>query len=828
MSEGDLGSLVLRLRAEHERFESELKSAEDRLAGTASRMKRHADGIRAAFQGVAAAFAAAFSARQVAESIRLAQHNLETLAQLRAALRTTGNYSRELEQALTRQAAALELTTGVTDETVIAVQRLLLSLKVSAEQVQELTPLVLDLATALGTDPVNAARMLGRAIGGEMTDGLRRYGITAKTIPGIIADLKRGFEGQAAASFRARGELALMAVLTANLKEELGKLILPSLNRFLEALVQRLINTNAALGEMRARHPDLAASLENLAAVAGRAAAAFGPEALALGGALLAVRAVLFVFGPLIRGINFAFAAMLAPVQGAARALGLTGAAVDRVRALFVGGASAATRLAAAFQLAAAGFGALVAALSGYALGRVISQIQVAGKTIEDHLVAGIFKAERAWARFQAAVGLISEEELAKREAFFAEALKPPPTPAAPEDESGAVGPPSVVAAEPAAVARSRSELFAHMAKLAGTERERLAFMRLQRGELSELVKIREQELAAAAEASRDEEGRVLETERLIEAQSALNKAIEERFELERSIGELERAPETRLRELLSSLGEDPREFAMPLRVAVGADPTLEQATIIQAQMDLEREKIRQLEEFAEREVALTEEAQELKVAAVARANERLRALQTAQTMTVLRAGQDMFDSLGEAARGWLGEQSGVYKAMFAASKAFAIAESIVKIQQGIANAAALPFPANLVAIAQVVAATANIISTIQSVVLTFAGEREKGGPVRAGKLYLVGERGPELFAPATDGTVIPNGALRQGGSVRVEVNNYSEAPVRVREREEGNERVIEILVGRLKRELSGEIIEGTGSVARALERAYGLRRKAA
>lgn len=39
-------------------------------------------------------------------------------------------------------------------------------------------------------------------------------------------------------------------------------------------------------------------------------------------------------------------------------------------------------------------------------------------------------------------------------------------------------------------------------------------------------------------------------------------------------------------------------------------------------------------------------------------------------------------------------------------------------------------------------------------------GERAAGGPVRAGGLYLVGERGPELFAPTTAGRIVPNHRL--------------------------------------------------------------------
>lgn len=40
----------------------------------------------------------------------------------------------------------------------------------------------------------------------------------------------------------------------------------------------------------------------------------------------------------------------------------------------------------------------------------------------------------------------------------------------------------------------------------------------------------------------------------------------------------------------------------------------------------------------------------------------------------------------------------------------------------------------------------------------------EKGGPADAGTPYVVGEKGPELFVPKTDGTVIPNSMFRENG----------------------------------------------------------------
>jgi lambda family phage tail tape measure protein len=40
------------------------------------------------------------------------------------------------------------------------------------------------------------------------------------------------------------------------------------------------------------------------------------------------------------------------------------------------------------------------------------------------------------------------------------------------------------------------------------------------------------------------------------------------------------------------------------------------------------------------------------------------------------------------------------------------------------------------------------------------SGGRADGGPVEAGKSYFVGERGPEIFSPNTNGTILPNGVM--------------------------------------------------------------------
>ena len=49
-----------------------------------------------------------------------------------------------------------------------------------------------------------------------------------------------------------------------------------------------------------------------------------------------------------------------------------------------------------------------------------------------------------------------------------------------------------------------------------------------------------------------------------------------------------------------------------------------------------------------------------------------------------------------------------------------------------------------------------------------YMGERALGGPVGAGRPYMVGERGPELFVPGAQGNIVPNNAM---GGANVTVN---------------------------------------------------------
>lgn len=135
----------------------------------------------------------------------------------------------------------------------------------------------------------------------------------------------------------------------------------------------------------------------------------------------------------------------------------------------------------------------------------------------------------------------------------------------------------------------------------------------------------------------------------------------------------------------------------------------------------LKTEEERLADSYEERRRIITDSsilAEEEKAAIVLALNEKLNAdlmaMERARQSAMLTSYGTLFESLGGLTAQFAGKQSGIARAMFAVSKAFAIADSIVKIQQGIASAAAVPFPANIPAIASVAAATAGIVSTIQ------------------------------------------------------------------------------------------------------------------
>lgn len=112
--------------------------------------------------------------------------------------------------------------------------------------------------------------------------------------------------------------------------------------------------------------------------------------------------------------------------------------------------------------------------------------------------------------------------------------------------------------------------------------------------------------------------------------------------------------------------------------------------------------------------------AQELALREEHQAN--LERLDRARWQVATIEAQSALTSVTEVMRSSFGEQSALYKAAFVVQKAAAIAQSVIAIQQGMAMAAANPWPTNLAAIASVAAATAGIVSNIAAVGMAHDG----------------------------------------------------------------------------------------------------------
>jgi SLT domain-containing protein len=154
---------------------------------------------------------------------------------------------------------------------------------------------------------------------------------------------------------------------------------------------------------------------------------------------------------------------------------------------------------------------------------------------------------------------------------------------------------------------------------------------------------------------------------------------------------------------------------------------------------------------------------------------------QIANANLILSASSNLFGGLASLLKTSGNEQSNAYKAMFALSKGFAVAQAAMNLSLAISNASAItPWYASLPAVASVVSAGAGLASSIAGA--TYGG-RENGGSVIGGQTYEVGEKNkPEmLMIPGNNGKVFSNAEMKSamggsgnGGGGAPIINNYA------------------------------------------------------
>lgn len=163
--------------------------------------------------------------------------------------------------------------------------------------------------------------------------------------------------------------------------------------------------------------------------------------------------------------------------------------------------------------------------------------------------------------------------------------------------------------------------------------------------------------------------------------------------------------------------------------------------------------------------------------------------------------------------------EKGIQAANAAATTASVSAQvgmtSALAAQNAFAATAAIPAVGPILAPAAAAAAgaAAGAIGASAIPLAPLAGAREFGGPVTAGKSYLVGERGPEMVTMGASGMVTSNKDLMGASSgVSVNINNYSGQEVT-----QNYDEVKKIVTVEIGKQISG-IRKGTSQMSKAMK----------
>lgn len=212
----------------------------------------------------------------------------------------------------------------------------------------------------------------------------------------------------------------------------------------------------------------------------------------------------------------------------------------------------------------------------------------------------------------------------------------------------------------------------------------------------------------------------------------------------------------------------------------------------------------------------------------------RLNQIDEARQSVMLSTAGNAFGQLASLIKNSQGEQSSAFKALFAVSKAFAIADAGLKLNmalmQVMADQTALTPMQKFANYAAVASAGASVLSAISSA--SFGG-RQYGGPTQPGKMYRINENGaPEVFnaangqqfmLPNTRGHVVSNkdASVSKGGegAPRITLNLIEDASRagQVDQQQLNDEHILNVCVASIR---------GGTQMAGAIEGTYGVRRQ--
>jgi hypothetical protein len=239
-----VGDLYAELKLKKDNFEKNLTTSEKRI-------RKFKATAKVAFQAIGIAVAA-FTAEMVKATKAAMEQEKQTMA-LRSILKELGLATREETDALIKYSEALQLTTAYSDEEIQAGMAMLGTFQMTADQIRETMPRLLDMASYVSMNEgrhielTDAAKRFGMALN-DNVGLMKRWGVIlneeaveADRYNGLLVSIDENYKNQADTYVKTtEGAMKRMRNMYNELEEALGFGLLPYLKEYIKLMTEEM------------------------------------------------------------------------------------------------------------------------------------------------------------------------------------------------------------------------------------------------------------------------------------------------------------------------------------------------------------------------------------------------------------------------------------------------------------------------------------------------------------------------------------------------------------------------------------------------------------
>jgi hypothetical protein len=250
-----VGDLYAELKLKKDNFENNLTTSEKRI-------KKFKATAKVAFQAIGIAVAA-FTAEMVKATRAAMEQEKQTMA-LRSILKELGLATREETDALIKYSEALQLTTAYSDEEIQAGMAMLGTFQMTADQIRETMPRLLDMASYVSMNEgrhielTDAAKRFGMALN-DNVGLMKRWGVIlneeaveADRYNGLLVSIDENYKNQADTYVKTtEGAMKRMRNMYNELEEALGFGLLPYLREYIKLMTVEMQEADGLTAQLK-------------------------------------------------------------------------------------------------------------------------------------------------------------------------------------------------------------------------------------------------------------------------------------------------------------------------------------------------------------------------------------------------------------------------------------------------------------------------------------------------------------------------------------------------------------------------------------------------